>query len=235
MHSAIIRRSLLAAATMFALSAASAPLPSQAQEETTADVVAARVQTFYDQNRTIEARFTQHFWNRVYARTDSSRGRLSIQRPGRIRFDYERPAGNVTVSNGTTWTLYTAEDNQYASGDAARASTSALGFLMGTARLTDFRRSLRARSTTQPAGTDALELRPRRPDPHYVRLVVYVGNTAATLGAVVRVSIEDADGNWNRFDFAEFRFNRSLAADLFTFTPPAGAREITGPRASATP
>src|SRR5262249_28140408 len=115
---------------------------------------------------------------------------------------------------------------------AARASTGALGFLMGTSQISDFEFSLRAPSSTQPPHTDALELRPRTPDPNYVRIVVYVDNQADALGVVRRVSIEDPDGNWNRFDFSELRFNRELDDAAFRFTPPAGAREITGPAAS---
>jgi len=234
-------RVALFALALSALSAFAPSRPARAQAPVTADVVAARVQAFYDQTRTLQARFSQHFWNRVYGRTQSSRGRLSIRRPGQVRFDYAAPSGKVLVSDGRQWTMFEPIEGgagQYARGDAAAASTSALGFLMGTARITDFNRSLRAPSATQPAHTDALELRPRRPDPHFTRIVVYVDNDPSALGVVRRVSIEDADGNWNRFDFQELRFNREIGAETFRFVPPAGARELTAPSpapASAAP
>lgn len=206
---------------------------ARAQDEVTADVVAAWVQAFYDQTRTVQARFQQHFWNRVYQRTQSSRGRLAIQRPGRIRFDYEQPAGKVLVSDGSQWILYEPGDEggpgQYVRGSSAAASTSALGFLMGTARLTQFRRTLRAPQRTDPEHSRALELRPRRADPHFSRIVVYVDERAQSRGVVRRVSIEDPDGNWNRFDFAEMQFNRDLDAGTFRYEPPAGARELNAP------
>lgn len=235
------RRTFLAAAPAGALLVSGlapvlAPQSALAQTRVTADVVAARVQAFYEQTRTVQARFQQHYWHRVYQRTDSSSGQMSIQRPGRIRFDYRSPAGKVLVSDGTTWTMYLPPEageanGQYARGSSAAASTGALGFLMGTARLTDFRRALRAASASQPSNTDALDLLPRRPDPHFRRIVVYVDNQAASLGVVRRVSIEDPDGNWNRFDFSDLRFNRELPADTFTFTPPSGAREMSAPDA----
>ena len=214
---------------------AAEPTRASAQVPVTADVVAARVQAFYDQTQTVQARFQQHFWSRVYSRTQSSRGRLAIRRPGQVRFDYDAPSGKVLVSDGRQWTMYEPIEGtagQYAQGDAAAASASALGFLTGSARITDFTRTLRAPSATQPAHTDALELRPRRPDPHYTRIVVYVDNDPGALGVVRRVSIEDADGNWNRFDFSDLRFNRDLPASTFAFAPPAGAHELsaTAPR-----
>ncbi|MDQ3036420.1 MAG: outer membrane lipoprotein carrier protein LolA [Myxococcota bacterium] len=234
---AALATAALATAALLA-SLALSPAPSVgAQERVTADVVAARVQSFYDQTSTVQARFQQHFWNRVYQRTQSSAGRLSIQRPGKIRFDYEEPSGKVLVSDAGSWTMYEPGDDgapgQYARGSSAAASQSAFGFLMGTADLGRYRRALRPATSSQPAHTDALELVPRRPDPHYRRIIVYVDNQPASLGVVRRVSIEDPDGNWNRFDFTDLRFNRGLDARLFTFTPPAGARDIGAPRAEA--
>src|SRR5690606_8539590 len=121
---------------------------------------------------------------------------------------------------------------QYARGSSAAASQSAFGFLMGTADLRRFHRTLLPARSSDPAHTDALELRPRRDDPHYRRIRVYVDNQPSSLGVVRRVSIEDHDGNWTTFDFTDIQFNRELGADLFRFTPPRGAREIGGaPRA----
>jgi outer membrane lipoprotein carrier protein len=230
----------LAAALVLQVGVALAPAPASVQERVTADVVAGRVQAFYQQTRAVEARFQQHFWNRVYQSTRSSHGSVTIQRPGRIRFDYAQPSGQVLVSSGGDWMLYQPGDDggagQYARGSSAAASQSAFGFLMGTADLRQFHRSLRPATSSQPPATDALELRPRRPDPHYRRIVVYVSNQADSLGVVRRVSIEDHDGNWNRFDFLDLRFNRELPSGLFQFTPPAGARELGGgPRSAATP
>ncbi len=231
--SAIImnRRQILLGASASMLAGALRPAQIFAQQPAapSAAVVAARVQAFYEQTRTVQASFAEHYWHRVQQRTQSSRGRITIERPGKIRFDYAQPAGKVLISDGAQWTMYEPEEGgagQYLRGSAAAASTSALGFLMGTARLTEFRRSLRPRSSGQPDHTDALELRPIRPDPHYVRVVVYVDDRPESAGVVRRVSIEDADGNWNRFDFADLRFNRELDARTFSFTPPAGAREI---------
>ncbi|MBX7193097.1 MAG: outer membrane lipoprotein carrier protein LolA [Sandaracinaceae bacterium] len=211
------------------------PAVAEAQDATpvTAEVVAARVQAFYEQTRTVEARFQQHFWIQAHGRTISSRGTIVIQRPGRIRFDYAQPRGKVVVSTPAGFTYYEPGDDggagQFMRGNVDGAS-AALGFLTGTSDLArDFRFSLRASSAGGPEHTDALELRPRRADPHYRRIVLYVSNDASTLGVVRRVSIEDPDGNWNRFDFSGFQFNRDVNASTFEFQPPSGAREITAP------
>lgn len=216
--------------------AAQAPAPAAqapAPAAPTAVLVAARVQAFYDQTRTVEARFQQHFWSRAYSRTQSSRGEMQIQRPGRIRFDYSQPSGKVIASNGSQFVFYEPTEDgagQYVRGSQDGA-TAALGFLTGTARLDrDFRLALRGSTSGAPEHTDALELRPRRADPHFRRIVLYVDNQTDTLGVVRRVSIEDPEGNWNRFDFSDLRFNRDIDASRFEYTPPSGARELTAPR-----
>ena len=229
----------LAGAAGAAVSAAGSASAQEASP-VTAEVVAARVQAFYDQTRTVEARFQQHFWIRAYSRTQSSRGTLVIQRPGRVRFDYAQPQGKVVVSTPAGFVFFEpGEDGS--PGQVMRGQTdgasAALGFLTGTARLDrDFRLALRAPGgAAAPEHTDALELRPRRADPHFRRVVLYVDNRPDTLGVVRRVSIEDPDGNWNRFDFSELRFNREVAASTFEYQPPSNAREITPRAAGAAP
>lgn len=227
------RRSFLWSVPAAAVSIGALPRLVFAQDSgDRAGIVAARVQAFYDQTHTVQARFIQRFWHRVQQRTQTSRGQVAIERPGKIRFDYDQPSGKILVSDGTTWTMFEPDEEgpgQYARGSAAAASTGALGFLMGTTSLTEFRRSLRAPSRNQPAHTDALELRPLRPDPRYARLVIYVDDRPQSLGVVRRVSIEDPDGNWNTFDFRGLRFNRDLDESVFRYRPPADAREMRAP------
>ena len=226
---------VLFAATL-ALSVAAGVRPAGAQDEpttVTAATVAAWAQTFYDQTPSVQARFSQYFWNRVYDRTSTSRGQIFISRPGRVRFDYAAPSGKVVVSDGSHFTYYEPGDDgaagQYYEG-SADSTSAALGFLTGTARLDrDFTFTLRPQSATQPPHTRALELRPRRPDPHYRRVVLYVSEPTATRGVVTRISIEDPDGNWNRFDFTNFDLVQPIDASRFNFHPPAGARRIDPP------
>lgn len=198
----------------------------------TADTVAAWAQTFYDQTPFVHAQFSQYFWNRVYDRTMTSRGEIFISRPGRVRLDYATPAGKVVLSANDHFVFYEPGDDgavgQYYEGTTDTTSAG-LGFLTGTARLDrDFTFTLRAHSDTQPSHTQALELRPRRADPHYRRVVLYVSDDPATRGVVRRIAIEDPDGNWNRFDFSRIDTN-TIDASRFEYRPPTGARRIDPP------
>ncbi|MCS6856836.1 MAG: outer-membrane lipoprotein carrier protein LolA [Sandaracinaceae bacterium] len=215
---------------LFVLALFLLPLSGQSQASPRPEEVLASVQRFYEQTRTLQARFEQHFWMRIYRRTQSSRGTIAVARPGRIRFDYTEPRGKVIVSTPEGFIYYEPGENggpgQYARGQID-ASSAALGFLTGTVDLArDFLFALRSPDDQSPPHTDPLELRPRRPDPNYRRLILYVDRRPEARGVVHRVAIEDHEGNWNRFDFSEFRFNREIPPSTFRFDPPQGARLV---------
>ncbi|MGF1469454.1 MAG: outer membrane lipoprotein carrier protein LolA [Sandaracinaceae bacterium] len=209
------------------------PTPAGAQPDADAATVAGWVQAFYDQTRTLSARFTQRYVNRVYQRTDLSRGRVRFKRPGRMRFDYDDPNGKVIVSDGSRLLAYepgedggrgqyferTLEDDQL---------SQALGLLMGTARLDrDFRFRLLDASRQGYADGYVLELRSRgRASPHYSRILLYVDGAEERRGVVHRVLIVDPQNNRNRFDLEDQRLNPPMPDRVFAWEPPEGARRI---------
>jgi outer membrane lipoprotein carrier protein len=224
---------LAALALALALAAPGLGAPSLAQAQTgtapSAARVAAQVQSFYDQTRTVQTAFTQAHYDRIYQRTTRARGVLTISKPGKLRFDYLGGDGKVVVSDGARMTVYEPGEGggagQYAQ-TAVREEgiPSALGFLTGEARLDrDFVFRLRDASAFHWDGY-VLELTPRAPEPAYRRVFLYVDGQTA--GVVRRVLIQDPDGNLNRFDFARMRFNRPVADSRFDFTPPSNARRL---------
>ncbi|MCZ7687051.1 MAG: outer membrane lipoprotein carrier protein LolA [Sandaracinaceae bacterium] len=222
----------LALCSAFAIAAlpASGAMAQSEPQPVTAAHVAARVQSFYDQTRTIRTAFTQRHYDRTYQRTTRSRGVLTIARPGKLRFDYLGGDGKVVVSDGRELTVYEPGDDggpgQYARSTMREDASSALGFLTGQARLDrDFRFRLvdaarfplgrpRPRADAPPAGAG------------YRRAYLFVDSSAGASGVVRRVIIQDHAGNVNQLDFARMQFNREVSASRFRFVPPRGARRI---------
>lgn len=210
---------------------------SIAAQEPSADDVARWVEAFGRGRPIFHVEFRQHFWTRVHGSTRTTLGRLLVSRPGHLRFDYAEPSGKVVVCDDGAWTVYEPGEGgaagQVAHFDAPADSTAALGILMGTAVLVrDFDSRILPRTSSHPPGSHALELRPRRPDPRYTRVIVFVQASGPARGAILRVSIEDPDGNWNRFDLvtSTFSFPTELPEDAFAFTPPAGTRDLSRER-----
>lgn len=192
----------------------------------TADQIAAQIQAFYDRTRDVEADFAQTYVNKLYNKTERSRGRVFFRKPGQMRWEYAQPSGNLIVSDGETMWVYEAEARQaYRRRVSESELPTALSFLTGTGRLaTDFTfRLLDSRRQGFPDGI-VLELRPRRATPHYDRLLFYVDPSTFQ---VRRTLIIDPQGNRNRFDFLRMRYNRGIPATRFRWNPPRGTRIIT--------
>jgi outer membrane lipoprotein carrier protein len=194
--------------------------------------VAATVQAFYDQTTDVSAGFFQTYVNKVYDRTDRSAGRVVFKKPGRMRWDYDKPSGKVIVAGAGKLLVYEPGD----AGEAGQMLEQgfkdsdlpqAMAFLMGTGRLdADFTfRLLDAAREGFPTG-HVLELTPKQANPHFERLLFYVESTSALRGLVRRLLIIDAAGNRNRFDFSELKFNSGVTDATFDWKPPANAHRV---------
>jgi len=207
------------------------PSPGEAQERDQARTVAARVQTFYDQTDTYQASFYQTYFSRMYGRYSRSRGRLTFDKPGRMRFDYARPNGKVIVSDGQKLTMWEPGDDggpgQYLE-QAMRdnALPAAFSFLTGQGRLEDDYRFRLLNARAWRWNGHVLELRPRRADPRTRRILLFVDADPARAGIVHRIRIDDHEGNRNKFSLTHMRFNPAVQSGLFAFRPPAGARRM---------
>lgn len=206
---------------------------SVAAAEDPARQVAAAVQSFYDQTRDLSASFFQTYVHKLYDRTDRSQGKVVFKKPGRMRWDYAKPNGKVIVAGEGRVVWYEPGEEPGDEGQVLEQAFAesdlpqAMAFLMGTGRLADdfdFR-LLDAVREGFPSG-NVLELKPRRPTPHFERLLFYVESAQNLRGLVRRLVIIDASGNRNRFDFSQFKFNKSEPDATFEWKPPPNVRRV---------
>jgi len=205
---------------------------ARAQTGPTAAEVAAWVETFYDQSPSMSARFTQRYRHRVQQRTTTSRGRVRFRRPGMLRFDYDSPNGKVVVSDGEDLIVYEPPDEgegrgQYFQQEVANADLpSALGFLTGTTSFTTHYRLRLLDAGRLSYSGQILELRSRRPSPHYSRILLFVDDREQSRGVIQRIVIVDHENNQNRFDFTDQNHSSAVPERVFRFQPPSNARRV---------
>lgn len=216
---------------------ASAPSSGQPRDASVSSApapegVAASVQAFYDQTRSVETEFFQTYYNRIYDKYDRSRGHVKFEKPGRMRWDYAAPNGKVIVSDGKRLVVYEPGEDKEPGQVFERPIhdaelPQALAFLTGTGKLTeDFTFRLLDAAAQGFVGGYVLELLPKKPSPHFERILFYVDAEPKRAGLVHRVLIVDAAGNRNRIDFKAPHFNRALDPKLFAWQPPKNARRI---------
>lgn len=227
-----MRTSLVYLAASFCLLA---PGAADAQSEPAADArtMAAHVQGFYAARSTLELDFTQTYWSDAYGRTlRTSRGVMRVARPGRLRFDYTAPLGQVLVAvDDEVIHFEPGEDGE--PGQYYRVETDVLsrvfGFLTGASSLEDDYRFALVEGSRRIPHTVCLELTLRRRDPQFLVVRLYVSDVAGAEGVIQGVSIETVDGDWNNFTFDGSRFDVPLDPATFEYTPPAGSRELRSP------
>lgn len=198
----------------------------------TAPQVAAAVQGFYNQTKSVDTEFFQTYYNRIYDKYDRSSGRVKFAKPGKMRWDYAAPNGKVIASDGKRLLIYEPGEDGEPGQVFERAMgeselPQALSFLTGTGKLADdFTFRLLDAAAQGFAGGYVLELLPKEPSPHFERILFYVDAAPKRAGLVHRVLIVDAAGNRNRIDFKAPRFNRTFDAKTFAWQPPKNARRI---------
>ena len=74
--------------------------------------VLEKMQKRYDQAKDFRAKFSQTYSRAVVGRSTVSTGTLSFKKPGRMRWDYEKPEPRMFLSNGQVLWLYEPTEKQ---------------------------------------------------------------------------------------------------------------------------
>jgi outer membrane lipoprotein carrier protein len=216
-----MRPPLLLVCGLAVAGAAAAPAPDSASA-----ALASAIQRHYDQVRDFRADFTHTYVGGILRKKTTERGRMSIRKPGRMRWTYTQPEEKVFVSDGTRLYSYIPADKQVyvatvPSGD--QATTPAL-FLAGKGNLLrDFTVDAATVEGT-PAGSVALKLTPKRPEREYDWLNLVVDKSTLELRMLVT---SDNQGGVSTFAFTNLRENAGVSDKEFLFVMPRGVDVIT--------
>src|SRR5262245_33879176 len=115
-----------------------APAPGATPAAARLDVktVVAEVQKRYDSATDFRARFTQTLNSAALARKTNSSGEVMFKKPGRMRWDYEKPDKSSYITDGGVLWLYEPEDKQAFKQDLKGSQLpAALAFLTGKGKL----------------------------------------------------------------------------------------------------
>lgn len=201
-------------------SAASAPeLP-----DLSSDVIAERVQSFYDGAKTFQAQFNQRYTIFAYNKKKESQGRVAFVKPGKMSWRYTSN-GNRVVSDGKLLKVYEAENKQlYEQQMGKSAYPAALSFLLGEGKLTQSftLKKLSAQTVAFKGGYVLLAI-PKDPTPAYQKMLLFVDGKTFQ---VRRVQLIDAQKNKNVFEFFDARVNEKVPASEFAFSAPAGTQVV---------
>jgi outer membrane lipoprotein carrier protein len=181
--------------------------------------LARRIQAHYTGVRDFRANFTLAQSTTLSTRVATDRGRVVVQKPGKMHWTFLTGNKSEVVSDGVQIYSYFPQDKlvQVTGYPEPGAGSMALLFLAGRGDLVrDFDAALPADA---PAGEWRLRLTPRTPQADFVSLTLDVDpRTLAWRGFV----IVDDQGGTRTFGFSDLVENASVSPHEFEFHVPKG-------------
>ncbi|MCM5678863.1 outer membrane lipoprotein chaperone LolA [Schlegelella sp. S2-27] len=173
------------------------------------------LKSFVQDVKSGRAAFTQTVTSPDGAKKRTTQGSFAFSRPGRFRFEYDKPFEQLIVADGQKVWLYDPDLNQV----TVRPMSQALGatpaaLLAGGALEKDFQ----LKAMADRDGLQWAEAVPREKDSQFQS--VRVGFRG---GALAALEILDNFGQKSLLNFSQVQSNAAVPADDFRFTPPQGA------------
>jgi outer membrane lipoprotein carrier protein len=203
-----------------AVSSAKDASPSVKAPQSELDNLIKRIETRYGRMRGLAADFEQTY-SATGVRTRRESGRLFLQRPRRMRWEYDPKPGKLFIVNGREVWFYIPADREATHADAAQVSDARFPFLFLLGN-TNLRRAFR--SITLVEGNNS------SPDMRTLRLVPREGGAGLREiflevfvdGRISRIKIIDEAGATSEVSLTNVRENFIAPAEAFEFRPPSG-------------
>jgi chaperone LolA len=178
-----------------------------------------RLQAFVAQTQSARANFTQQVTDKGGKVTQSASGKLTFSRPGKFRWEYQKPYAQLIVGDGHKLWVYDKELAQVTVKKLEGAlGSSPAALLAGSNNIEEYY-NVNAKGVSR--GLDWLEAYPREQDSMFQKVRMgFKGNTLDTM------ELHDQLGQITLIRFGQIERNPKLPADSFTFAPPKGVDVI---------
>ncbi len=200
-----------------------------ARSEATLDraAVVAKLQAWLDGTATLETKFRQSLVSGALHTTTSETGRLTLERPGKIRWDYLDPERKVATLVGDRTMVYLEADRQMTRGRLSPEQGLFPRLLAGKERIESlFSPTLVATPASGGDGTYKLRLTAKGAAGAISEITLTL---KAPQFAIEAADLVDETGNRTTDAFTDLKRNRNLTPGLFAFEPPPGTDIVDEP------
>jgi outer membrane lipoprotein carrier protein len=178
------------------------------------------LQTKYDKLTTLSAEFTQ-IYNAPGEHTRRESGRVTLKKPGKMRWDYTSPEAKLFVSDGK-WIYEYVPAEKLATRTAVKESgdmRAPFAFLLGRGNLRrDFKQIGFASESPARAGNRVLRMIPKRSS-RFRELLIEIEPSSLQIS---RLTMIESTGARSDFLFSNIRENAPANSSQFIFKAPPG-------------
>jgi outer membrane lipoprotein carrier protein len=186
--------------------------------------VLAGLQSWLDGTATLEMRFRQSLISGALGTTASESGRMYLERPGRLRWDYLEPEKKVALLLGDRTALYLEDERLLSRGRLSGEEGLFPRLLAGRDRVDElFAATLVATPATGGKGSYRIRLVPKADRGALTEVTLTLRPPAFSIEGA---ELLDETGNRTSYTFSNIRRNRGLPDGLFAFEPPPGTEVV---------
>ena len=176
---------------------------------------------FLQETRTLKADFAQIVISRGGRKPLQSAGTVAISRPGKLRWDIQKPYPQLVVGDGEKIWIYDSELKQVTVRPAGQALGSSPAALL--AGKNELEKNFALAEAGELDGMDWVEALPKAGDSGFEK--IRLGFAGSDLAAMVLV---DSFGQTTQIRFSKLERNPALPASTFKFSPPPGVDVVGG-------
>ncbi len=183
----------------------------------------ARLESFLDELTTLNAHFEQQLYDEYGELLETAEGEVAISKPGKFRWEYQRPYSQLIVTDGTTLWVYDADLEQVSINpldDGATGSPAAL--LVGEV---DLERHYEIVELTAQEQVAWVSLTPRGDAMQYATIEIGLDNDG-----IRGMKLRDNLNQLTSIRFDGVQRNIEIDPERFRFLPPPGVDVVTGAR-----
>jgi outer membrane lipoprotein carrier protein len=186
------------------------------------DAVVAGLQSWLDGTQTLDMEFRQSLVSGALGTSTTERGRLYLERPGKIRWDYLDPDRKIALLIGDRTELYLEEERALYRGRLTADQGLFPRLLSGRDRVEAFfAASLVGMPSPGANGLVRLKLVPKGDRAAVTEVTLALRPPSF---GIEGAEVLDETGNRTTYTFSKVRRNKPLPDGLFAFEPPPGTQ-----------
>jgi outer membrane lipoprotein carrier protein len=178
------------------------------------------LKTVLRETSTAKSRFAQMVLDKNLKMLQQSTGTMQFARPGKFRWEYDKPYQQIIVGDGSRVWVYDKDLNQVTVRRLDRAlGTSPAALLAGS---NEIEKSYAFTAIGSQEGLDWLEAVPKTQETAFEKIRLGFGKSG-----LEAMELRDQFGQITVIKFSTIERNAKLAPEVFRFTPPKGADVIS--------
>jgi outer membrane lipoprotein carrier protein len=179
-----------------------------------------RLMDFFDKTSSMRAQFQQVVTDNQGQKVQEVSGTMQLLRPGKFRWDYNKPYQQEIVGDGERIWLFDPELNQVTVRNMSQAIGSSPAALLAGSK--EVEKNFTLENLRDKDKLEWVLAKPKDKDSGFDE--VKLGFSKAGLE---RMELQDSYGNLTSIRFSRLERNPALTQQIFMFKPPAGA-DIVG-------